>query len=199
MVWIILAIIAVIVLWAISAYNSLVGAKVKVENAFSQIEGYMGHESDVLTKVTQLRTSWASASSVSEKVDIDNQLSGALKTIMAVSENYPDLKANQNFTSLQQDLKDTENKISYARQFYNDAVTRYNRDLMVFPTNIIASMFHFTPSKLFSVDTAEAKQNVKVDFSYFLYYILVRHFYKLFVQCLLLFFLLFLLFSVLYI
>ncbi len=182
MVWIILAIIAVIILWAISAYNSLVGAKVKVENAFSQIDvqlqrrfdlipnlvecvkGYMGHESDVLTKVTELRTSWASASSVSEKVDIDNQLSGALKTIMAVSENYPDLKANQNFTSLQQDLKDTENKISYARQFYNDAVTRYNRDLMVFPTNIIASMFHFTPSKLFSVDTAEAKQNVKVDF-----------------------------------
>ncbi len=182
MVWIILAIIAVIVLWAISAYNSLVGAKVKVENAFSQIDvqlqrrfdlipnlvecvkGYMGHESDVLTKVTELRTSWASASSVAEKVDIDNQLSGALKTIMAVSENYPDLKANQNFTSLQQDLKDTENKISYARQFYNDAVTRYNRDLMVFPTNIIASMFHFTPSKLFSVDTAEAKQNVKVDF-----------------------------------
>ena len=182
MVWIILAIIAVIVLWAISAYNSLVGAKVKVENAFSQIDvqlqrrfdlipnlvecvkGYMGHESDVLTKVTELRTSWASAGSVSEKVEIDNQLSGALKTIMAVSENYPDLKANQNFTSLQQDLKDTENKISYARQFYNDAVTRYNRDLMVFPTNIIASMFHFTPSKLFSVDTAEAKQNVKVDF-----------------------------------
>ncbi len=182
MIWIILAIIVVIVLWVIATYNSLVGAKVKVDNSFSQIDvqlqrrfdlipnlvecvkGYMTHESDVLTKVTELRTSWASASSVSEKVDIDNQLSGALKTIMAVSENYPDLKANQNFTGLQQDLKDTENKISYARQFYNDAVTRYNRNLMIFPANIVASMFHFTPATLFAVDSAEAKQNVKVDF-----------------------------------
>ncbi len=182
MIWIILAIIVVIVLWVIATYNSLVGSKVKVDNSFSQIDvqlqrrfdlipnlvecvkGYMEHESDVLTKVTELRTSWASASSVSEKVEIDNQLSGALKTIMAVSENYPDLKANQNFTGLQQDLKDTENKISYARQFYNDAVTRYNRNLMVFPSNIVASMFHFTPTTLFAVDSAEAKQNVKVDF-----------------------------------
>ncbi len=182
MIWIILAIIVVIVLWVIATYNSLVGSKVKVDNSFSQIDvqlqrrfdlipnlvecvkGYMEHESDVLTKVTELRTSWASAGSVSEKVEIDNQLSGALKTIMAVSENYPDLKANQNFNGLQQDLKDTENKISYARQFYNDAVTRYNRNLMVFPSNIIASMFHFTPATLFAVDSAEAKQNVKVDF-----------------------------------
>ena len=182
MIWIILAIIVVIVLWVIATYNSLVGSKVKVDNSFSQIDvqlqrrfdlipnlvecvkGYMGHESDVLTKVTELRTSWASAGSVSEKVEIDNQLSGALKTIMAVSENYPDLKANQNFTELQQNLRDTENKISYARQFYNDAVTIYNSNLMVFPSNIVASMFHFTPATLFAVDSAEAKQNVKVDF-----------------------------------
>ncbi len=182
MIFIILAIIVVIALWVIATYNNLVSTKVKVDNSFSQIDvqlqrrfdlipnlvecvkGYMEHESDVLTKVTELRTSWASAGSVSEKVEIDNQLSGALKTIMAVSENYPDLKANQNFNGLQQDLKDTENKISYARQFYNDAVTRYNRNLMVFPSNIIASMFHFTPATLFAVDSAEAKQNVKVDF-----------------------------------
>ena len=182
MIFIILAIIVVIALWVIATYNNLVSSKVKVDNSFSQIDvqlqrrfdlipnlvecvkGYMEHESDVLTKVTELRTSWASAGSVSEKVEIDNQLSGALKTIMAVSENYPDLKANQNFNGLQQDLKDTENKISYARQFYNDAVTRYNRNLMVFPSNIIASMFHFTPATLFAVDSAEAKQYVKVDF-----------------------------------
>ena len=182
MIFIILAIIVVIALWVIATYNNLVSSKVKVDNSFSQIDvqlqrrfdlipnlvecvkGYMEHESDVLTKVTELRTSWASAGSVSEKVEIDNQLSGALKTIMAVSENYPDLKANQNFTELQQNLRDTENKISYARQFYNDAVTRYNRNLMVFPSNIIASMFHFTPATLFAVDSAEAKQNVKVDF-----------------------------------
>ena len=166
MIFIILAIIVVIALWVIATYNNLVSSKVKVDNSFSQIDvqlqrrfdlipnlvecvkGYMEHESDVLTKVTELRTSWASAGSVSEKVEIDNQLSGALKTI----------------NGLQQDLKDTENKISYARQFYNDAVTRYNRNLMVFPSNIIASMFHFTPATLFAVDSAEAKQNVKVDF-----------------------------------
>ena len=182
MIFIILAIIVVIALWVIATYNNLVSSKVKVDNSFSQIDvqlqrrfdlipnlvecvkGYMGHESDVLTKVTELRTSWASAGSVSEKVEIDNQLSGALKTIMAVSENYPDLKANQNFTELQQNLRDTENKISYARQFYNDAVTIYNRNLMVFHSNIVASMFHFTPATLFAVDSAEAKQNVKVDF-----------------------------------
>ena len=182
MIFIILAIIVVIALWVIATYNNLVSSKVKVDNSFSQIDvqlqrrfdlipnlvecvkGYMEHESDVLTKVTELRTSWASAGSVSEKVEIDNQLSGALKTIMAVSENYPDLKANQNFTELQQNLRDTENKISYARQFYNDAVTIYNRNLMVFPSNIVASMFHFTPATLFAVDSAEAKQNVKVDF-----------------------------------
>ena len=182
MIFIILAIIVVIALWVIATYNNLVSSKVKVDNSFSQIDvqlqrrfdlipnlvecvkGYMEHESDVLTKVTELRTSWASAGSVSEKVEIDNQLSGALKTIMAVSENYPDLKANQNFTELQQNLRDTENKISYARQFYNDAVTIYNRNLTVFPSNIVASMFHFTPATLFAVDSAEAKQNVKVDF-----------------------------------
>ena len=121
MLWIILAIVVVIVIWLISSYNNLARAKVKVDNAFSQIDvqlqrrfdlipnlvecvkGYMGHESDVLTRVTELRTSWASANTVAEKAEIDNQLSGALKTIMAVSENYPDLKANQNFSQLQFD------------------------------------------------------------------------------------------------
>lgn len=182
MVLIILAIIVVIVIWLIASYNNLARSKAKVANAFSQIDvqlqrrfdlipnliecvkGYMGHESDVLTKVTELRTSWASATTVEQKVDIDNQLSGALKTIMAVSENYPDLKANHNFSELQGELKNTENKISFSRQFYNDTVTIYNTNLMVFPTNIVASMFNFKPAQLFEVDSAEAKQNVKVDF-----------------------------------
>lgn len=180
--WIILIIIILIVLWVIGAYNKLVQSKMKVDNAFSQIDvqlqrrfdlipnlvecvkGYMEHESDVLTKVTELRTSWASASTVSEKAELDNQLSGALKTIMAVSENYPDLKANQNFSEMQEELKNTENKISFSRQFYNDTVTKYNTDLMVFPTNIVASIFKFTSAQLFAVDSAEARQNVKVDF-----------------------------------
>lgn len=180
--WIILAIVVVIVLWVIGAYNRLVQAKMKVDNAFSQIDvqlqrrfdlipnlvecvkEYMEHESEVLTKVTELRTSWASANTVSEKAELDNQLSGTLKTIMAVSENYPDLKANQNFSEIQEELKNTENKISFSRQFYNDTVTRYNTELMVFPTNIVASIFRFTAAQLFAVDSAEARQNVKVDF-----------------------------------
>ncbi len=182
MIWIIV-ILVVIIVAIIAMYNGLVQAKIKTENAWSQIEvqlqrrfdlipnlveavkGYMQHENEVLTKVTELRTSWASATTVSEKADLDNQLSGTLKTIMAVTENYPDLKANQNFTQLQEELRSTENKISYSRQFYNDSVTIYNTKLQVFPTNIIAGMFNFTPANLFKTTSEEAKQNVKVDFS----------------------------------
>ena len=181
---ILLIIILLVVIVAIVAmYNGLVQAKLKTENAWSQIDvqlqrrfdlipnlveavkGYMKHEEEVLTKVTELRTSWASASLVSEKAELDNQLSGTLKTIMAVSENYPDLKANQNFTQLQEELRSTENKISYSRQFYNDSVTMYNTKLQVFPTNIIAGMFNFSAADLFKTSTEEARQNVKVDFS----------------------------------
>ena len=181
---ILLIIILLVVIVAIIAmYNGLVQAKLKTENAWSQIDvqlqrrfdlipnlveavkGYMKHEEEVLTKVTELRTSWASASLVSEKAELDNQLSGTLKTIMAVSENYPDLKANQNFTQLQEELRSTENKISYSRQFYNDSVTMYNTKLQVFPTNIIAGMFNFSAADLFKTSTEEARQTVKVDFS----------------------------------
>lgn len=179
---ILLIVVVIVIIWIAKTYNNLVTAKMRVDNAFSQIDvvlqrrfdlipnlvecvkGYMGHESDVLTKVTELRTSWANATTTSEKAELDNQLSGALKTIMAVSENYPDLKANQNFTEVQEELKNTENKISFARQFYNDTVTKYNTELMVFPTNIVASLFKFTSAQLFAVDSVEARQNVKVDF-----------------------------------
>ena len=182
MLWIILIIVAVIVIALISMYNSLVTLRLRVKNAWSQIDvqlqrrfdlipnlvetvkGYMAHESEVLNQVTNLRSSWADAKTVDEKAKLDNQLSESLKTIMAVAENYPDLKANQNFSELQTELTNTENKISYSRQFYNDTVTRYNTKLEVFPSNIIASMFHFTAETLFEVDNPEAKKNVKVDF-----------------------------------
>lgn len=182
MLWIILGIIVLLIIFVISIYNSLVTLKQRVKNAWSQIDvqlqrrfdlipnlvecvkGYMSHEEDVLTKVTELRTSWANAGTISEKVELDNQLSGALKTIMAVSENYPDLKANQNFSQLQEELRNTENKISYSRQFYNDTTTRYNTKLELFPSNIIAGMFHFTPETLFKTESDEARKNVKVDF-----------------------------------
>ncbi len=125
----------------------------------------MKHEENVLTKVTEIRTSWANASSVGEKAELDNQLSGALKTIMAVSESYPDLKANQNFSELQQELQNTENKISFSRQFYNDSVTMYNMKLQTVPSNIIASIFNFQPEELFKAESDEARKNVKVDFN----------------------------------
>ena len=180
--WVILAIVVVLVLIIIKLYNDLVGLRQKVKNAWSQIDvqlqrrfdlipnlvetvkGYMEHESDVLTKVTDLRTSWANADSVKEKSQLDNELSGALKTIMAVSENYPDLKANQNFSQLQEELQNTENKISFSRQFYNDITTKYNIKLEVVPSNIIASLFHFKPEELFEAESEEARKNVKVDF-----------------------------------
>ena len=181
--FIILIISVLIIAFVISVYNGLVRARQKVKNSWSQIEvqlqrrfdlipnlveavkGYMTHESDVLEKVTALRTSWANTSTSSEKVKIDNELSGTLKTIMAVSENYPDLKANQNFIDLQNTLKETENKISFSRQFYNDAVTMYNTKTETFPSNLIASMFGFNPEPLFNVDSDEARKNVKVDFN----------------------------------
>lgn len=180
---IILAIVVVIAIFIISVYNSLVKARQKVKNAWSQIDvqlqrrfdlipnlvecvkGYMTHESEVLEKVTSLRTSWSGAKNVEEKAKLDNELSGALKTIMAVSENYPDLKANQNFAELQNSLSDTENKVSFSRQFYNDTVTMFNTKTETFPSNIIASMFNFKQEPLFKVDSEEARQNVKVDFN----------------------------------
>ena len=125
----------------------------------------MAHEKETLTKVTELRTSWANATTVDEKAELNNQLSGTLKTIMAVSENYPDLKANQNFLEMQEELRNTENKISFSRQFYNDSVTMYNTKLEVFPSNLIAGWFKFTAESLFAAESDEARKNVKVDFN----------------------------------
>ena len=182
MVWV-LVVIVLLVLIVIGMYNGLVTSRQKVKNAWSQIDvqlqrrfdlipnfvetvkGYMQHEKDTLTKVTELRTSWANATTVDEKAELNNQLSGALKTIMAVSENYPDLKANENFKELQEELRNTENKISFSRQFYNDTVTMYNTKLEVFPSNIIANMFAFKSETLFAAESEEARKNVKVDFN----------------------------------
>ena len=182
MVWVILAIIIIVVIALICMYNSLVQAKIKVDNAWSQIDvqlqrrfdlipnfvetvkGYMAHESETFEKIAKLRTSWANTESVAQKASIDNELSTALKTIMAVSESYPDLKANQNFSELSEELRNTENKISFSRQFYNDTVTMYNTKLEVFPSNIIAGMFNFKARDLFEAESDEARKNVKVDF-----------------------------------
>ena len=181
--WIAIAIIVLLIIWIIGIYNGLVSSRQKVDNAWSQIDvtlqrrfdlipnfvetvkGYMNHESETFEKITALRTSWANSSSVEEKANLNNELSGALKTIMAVSENDPDLKSNTTFSELSEELRNTENKIAFSRQFYNDSVTRYNTKLELFPSNIVANMFNFKPKSLFAAESAEARKNVKVDFN----------------------------------
>lgn len=181
-VWIILAIVILIVIFIVASYNTLVTLRNRVNNAWSQIDvqlqrrfdlipnlvesvkAYMAHESKTLEKVTELRSSWVNAKSVDEKLNLDNQLSGTLKTIMALSENYPDLKAGEDFIFLENELKDTETKVAFSRQFYNDTVTKYNTKLEVFPTNIIAGMLGFKSSKLFEADSTDARKTVKIDF-----------------------------------
>ena len=181
--WIALIIIVLLVIWIIAMYNNLIKARQKVDNAWSQIDvqlqrrfdlipnfvetvkGYMTHEAETFEKIAALRTSWASSSTVGEKAKLDGELSGALKTIMAVSENYPELKANTNFSELSEELRNTENKISFSRQFYNDSVTMYNTKLELFPSNIIANMFNFKSRELFAAESDEARKNVKVDFN----------------------------------
>ncbi len=179
--WVVLIIVVLLIVFIISIYNGLVTAKMNVENSWSQIDvqlqrrfdlipnfvetvkGYMAHEQETLEKMTALRTSWVNANTIGDKAKLDNELSSTLKSIMAISENYPDLKANQNFLQLSEELSNTENKISFARQFYNDSVTIYNTKLEVFPSNIIAGLFHFSPCDLFKTE-GEARENVKVDF-----------------------------------
>ena len=180
---IIIVVLVAIVIALIVMHNNLVVARQRVKNAWSQIDvqlqrrfdlipnlvetvkGYMAHESDVLEKVTSLRSSWTNAKTVEDKASIDSSLSSTLKTIMALSENYPDLKANTNFMNLQDELSKTEDKLSYSRQFYNDAATMYNTKIQVFPSNIIAGMFNFTSRSLFQTENDESRKTVKVDFS----------------------------------
>lgn len=180
---IIVIILVVICIIVVSMYNNLVSLRQRVQNAWSQIDvqlkrrfdlipnlqetvkGYMAHESETFSKIAELRTAWASSNTVAEKAEISNQLTDALKTIMAVSENYPDLKASESFLGLQDELRNTENKIAYSRQFYNDTVTMYNTKLEIFPSNLIAKAFNFKASELFEVKDEQEKQNVKIDFS----------------------------------
>ena len=162
-----LAIIALVVFLIISKYNSLVRSRNKVQNAFAQIEtqlqrrfdlipnlvetvkGYQIHEKDLLETVTAYRSGYNRATTNGEKLEVSNQLSADLRTLFAVTENYPDLKANSNFMMLQKELAETEDKLTYARQFYNDSVTIYNNELQTFPNNIVASIFSFKAETLF--------------------------------------------------
>ena len=162
-------------------YNNLVGLRNSVKNSYAQIDvqlkrrndlipnlvetvkGYAGHEKGVLEEVTKARTSVMNASSIEETSAADNQLTGALKSLFAVAENYPDLKANSNFQQLQTELSDTEDKISYARQFYNDIVLKYNNACQKFPSNIMASIFGFKEEAFFEAP-AEERSVPQVEF-----------------------------------
>ncbi|MFH1588121.1 MAG: LemA family protein [Candidatus Diapherotrites archaeon] len=175
-------ILVVAVIAVILMYNSFVSLQKKVENAWSQIEvqlnrradlipnlietvkGYAKFEKKTLQAVTEARTSIMNAKTPKESASADNMLSGALKSIFAVSEAYPDLKANQNFLKLQEEFSSTENKIAYARQFYNDIVMKFNTAIAVFPGVIFAGMFGFKEKEFF--DAPEGKKEVvKADFS----------------------------------
>jgi len=182
---IILAIVIVLVLFVVGVYNSLVSLKLRTENAWAQIDtqlkrrfdlipnlvetvkGYAKHESETLEKVIAARNAYVSAgNSVEGAAKAEGMLEGAMKQLFALAESYPDLKANQNFANLQVELTGTEDKIAYARQFYNDTVQMYNEKLMVFPNNLVVSMFgkdKFAPKSFFEVAETE-RENVKVSF-----------------------------------
>lgn len=169
----VIAIIIIIAMFVINIYNKLVTLKQRVANAWAQIDvqlklridlipnfvetvkGYAKHESETLENVIKARNIASGAVGVDASIDANNQLTGALKTLFAVTEAYPDLKANENFLSLQTELGNIENKIALARAIYNDIVMKYNTQLMVFPSNIIAGMFNFKEEKLFEATAEE--------------------------------------------
>jgi len=178
--WIIIAIVVVVALFIVYIYNSLIKLRMRVKNAWAQIDvqlkrrydlipnlvsavkGYMKHEKGVLEEVTKARTSLMSGST-QEKAKASNQITEALKSIFAVAENYPNLKANENFMQLQEELSGTESKIAYARQFYNDSVMAFNEAIQVFPKNMFAKMFGFKQEEFFGAEGKE-RENVEVKF-----------------------------------
>jgi LemA protein len=180
--WIILIILAVVAVFVVGIYNGLVQIRNRCENSWAQVDvqlrrrydlipnlvetvkGYAKHESETFQKVTEARAQAINAGSVKDQGQAENMLSGALKSLFAVSENYPELKANQNFMMLQEELAGTESKIAYSRQFYNDTVMKFNTKQQVFPSNIIANMFNFQEREYFEIEEPEAKEPVKVKF-----------------------------------
>ena len=184
MKWLIVVVVVLVllVIYVISKYNSLVSARNKVKDGWAQIDvqlkrradlipnlvetvkGYATHEKDTLEEVIKARNTFTTANSVEEEIDANNQITTALNKLFALSEAYPELKANTNFLSLQNDLKDVEEKISYSRQFYNDIVLKYNNLVEMFPSNIVAKLFGFKQSKFFEIENAKDKETPKVSF-----------------------------------
>lgn len=178
-IWIILAVIVLIILWLVLVYNGIISLKNRTEEAWSDIDvqlkrrydlipnlvevvkGYAKHEKTAFTEITKARTEAMSAKTLPDKAAKENALSQTLKSIFAVAENYPDLKASQNFSQLQSELAETENKIEASRRFYNGNVRDFNIKIEVFPTNIFARSLGFSRKELFEAAGAE-KEAVKV-------------------------------------
>jgi len=174
--------VIVVVLAVIGLYNHFITLRNRIDNAWHQIDvqlrrrydlipnlietvkGYAAHERGTFEAVTQARAAAMSAKSVKDQAQADNMLTGALKTLFAVAESYPELKANQNFLALQEELTGTEGKIAYARQFYNDMVMEFNVSIQRFPGNIVASVFTFQAREYYEIGDAAAKEPVKVKF-----------------------------------
>ncbi len=174
--WIVIVVLCVILLlWGVAVYNGLITRKVETENSWSQInvqlqrrhdlipnlvetvKGYATHEKETLERVVQARNQAMGARTVGESAQAENVLTGALKSLFAVVEAYPDLKANENFARLQEELTATENRIGFARQHYNDTVGQYNSALLRFPANVLGNMFRFQQVEFFQLDASEAE------------------------------------------
>lgn len=180
--FIIIGVVVLVGIWLAVTYNGLVSRKTKVENAFAQIDvqlnrrhdlipnlvetvkGYASHERETLDAVISARNMATQAVSMGDKAQAENVLSGTLKSLFALSEAYPDLKANANFQQLQAELSNTEDRIAFSRQYFNDNVRIFNEKIQTFPTVLIASRFHFNQQEYFEADEAQ-RQNVNVNFS----------------------------------
>jgi LemA protein len=181
LVIILVAVLAVLALYVVASYNGLVSLRNRIENAWAQIDvqlkrrydlipnlvetvkGYASHERETLDAVIQARNVGMNAQGPHDQAEAENMLTGALKSVFALSEAYPDLKANQNFAQLQEELTGTEGRIAYARQFYNDTVYRYNTKVQTFPSNILANMFRFSEREYFQADD-ESRGPTQVSF-----------------------------------
>ena len=176
-----IAVVVIIVIWIISTYNSLVVLRNRVKDQWAQIDvqlkrrfdlipnlvetvkGYTKHESETLENVIKARNTYLSATTPEGQMEADGELTKAVSKLFALSEAYPELKANTNFMELQGELTETEDKISVARQLYNDVVMKYNNKVRMIPSNIVAALFHFTEEPYFQAN-AEERENVKVQF-----------------------------------
>jgi LemA protein len=179
--WIVLGIVVVVLLYGVLAFNGLVRLRNRADNGWSQIDvqlrrrydlipnlvqtvqGYAAHEKELFEHVAEARSRGMGATNVADQAQAENMITAGLGRLMAVAEQYPDLKANQNFLALQEELTGTESKIAYARQFYNDEVAKLNTKIQQFPTSVIAGMFRFTPRPFFNIEEP-ARGPVQVDF-----------------------------------